>query len=408
MTTALRRRFAAVPVAWRRALVAAIALRVATAVAAFAFAGLLVSPQPAIDVEPVRGTSFEGWDAPSPGEQGVGLLGAGLERWDAGWYLAIARSGYPDRDHDREVPAAAAFFPLFPLLVGVVGRAFGGMYLLAANIVTIAATVAALAGVHRIVEVETGDDDLSRRSLIAIAVFPAAFFLVAPYTESLFLALSAWALVAARRGRFGRAALLAVAAGMTRNVGVLLAIPLALEWWRQVREHRPGHWLLRVAALLGAPAGLGLYLAYAQLHMGRWNAPIVAQQGWERDFAWPTETLVEGVKIGTMFPGVYAGGYHSVELIIATAVIGALIWMLLRVPLPYALYTLAHVLVWLVNPFPGRPLMSTYRFALAVAPLGWAFGVWTRRPAVAAAWCAASGALLGVLLLLFVTWNPAF
>ena len=407
MIDVIRQRFMAMPAAWRRAIVAGLALRLAAAIGAFAFAGLLVSAPP-VDVEAVRGTSFEGWDAPHPEDQGVGLLGAGLERFDAGWYLAIARSGYPDHDPDREVPAAAAFFPLFPLLVGLVGRALGGMYLLGANVVTLVATIVGLAGVHRLVEVETGDDDLARRSLIAIAVFPAAFFLVAPYTESLFLAVSVWALVAARRGRFWRATLLAVAAGLTRNVGVLLALPLALEALRQVRERRPGPWLPRVAAVVGAPAGLGLYLGYAQLHMGRWDAPKLAQQGWERDFAWPTEAIAGAVQIGTATPGLYPSGYHSVDLVIGGAVIAGVLWLLARAPLPYALYGLAHVVVWLVYPFPGRPLMSTYRFALAIAPLGWAFGAWTRRPSVAAAWYAASGAMMGVLLLLFVTWYFVF
>jgi len=40
-----------------------------------------------------------------------------LSRWDAGWYLEIARDGYR---YEPGVPSNAAFFPLYPLLIRAV------------------------------------------------------------------------------------------------------------------------------------------------------------------------------------------------------------------------------------------------------------------------------------------------
>lgn len=230
----LRRRVGEVarllPPAWRWALVVTLVLRVAVAVVQLAAGGLLPGLDP-VDVPPVPGTGFRGWRAHSAAAQGWGLLGAGLERYDALWYLALARSGYPPGTPE-DLPGAAAFFPGFPLLIRLLSWA--GHELVVASLITLLATIAALAGLYTLVVEETADPLRARRAVLLLAVFPSAFFLVAPYSEAPMLAASVWAAVAAQRGRWGRAALLAAAAATIRNVGVLLSIwLLALAWQRR-------------------------------------------------------------------------------------------------------------------------------------------------------------------------------
>ncbi len=411
-------RWRRVPLAWRRAIVAILVLRLVTMVAAFAFGGLLPSRPPQgrmpVDVEPLFQVGWQGWEAQSAQEQGIGLIGAGLERFDALWYLAIARDGYPERFMVRgspsgSVPGAAAFFPGLPLVLAVSGRLLFGHYLLAANLVALAAGAAALAGVHRLVEEETGDQELARRAVITLAVFPSAFFLVAPYTEPLFLATTAWTLVWARRGRWAPAAALAFAATLTRHVGVLLVLPLLYELWRQRRrEGRPVGVGAFAAAFAAAPAGLAAYGLFSWWRWGTPLAPLRAQSVWEREWMLPTESLGNAWRFATETPGLYPSGYHSTDLIIFTPVAAAVVWLLMRAPAGYGLYAGAHVLVWLTYPFPGRPLMSAYRFAIAVVPLSWAFAAWTRRRGVSTVWDASSAALAGVMLLLFVAWYFVF
>ena len=372
-------------------------LRLALAVAAFVFGGLLPGLGP-VSVPSVGGTAFQGWPAQAPHAQGYGLLWGGLARFDSLWYLAIAAYGYP-ATHGT-VPQAAAFFPGFPLVVAVVGRIVTSFYA-GGELVAIGATIVALAGIHRLVMDETADQDTARRAVIAAAVFPSAFFLVAPFTESLFLAASTWALVFTRRGRWGSAAVLAVVTGMTRNVGAVLALPMAIEAVRA----RSWRGLLAAAA---APAGLGAYLGFSWLWFGTPLAPVSVQGGWERVFHWPWQSVWNAIRFGTQTPGAYATGYHSLDLVIFVPVVVALVWLFRRAPASYGWYALAHVLVWLVYPFPDRPLMSTPRFALAVAPLFWAFGAWLERRGAETVWVATSGALLGVQFLLFVGWYYIF
>lgn len=160
--------------------------------------------------------------------------------------------------------------------------------------------------------------------------------------------------------------------------------------------------------MLGAPAGLGAYLAFCWVRYGTPLAPLVAQTGWQREFRAPWQTLADAVAIGLGSPGVWATGYHTLDLLVALPVLVAVVWLVARAPAAYGAYAVAHALVWLAYPFPDRPLMSVPRFALAVVPVFWAFAAWTRRRALAGAWWAGSGALLGIHLLLFVTWYYVF
>lgn len=141
-------------------------------------------------------------------------------RWDTQWYTAIAREGYV-----RE--GATAFLPLYPTLIGTLGRALAGEYLLAALIISNMAAVAALALLHLLVTERYGKR-IANRTLVYLALFPTSFFLVAAYTESLFLALVLAAFGLAGRERWLLAGMCGFLAILTRWQGAAL-IP-ALVW----------------------------------------------------------------------------------------------------------------------------------------------------------------------------------
>jgi hypothetical protein len=409
----LRAAWGRLPVAWRRAVVAALVLRAGAAVLALVGGGLLPGLDP-VAVAP--GEGFAGWTTAPPGAQGWGLVGAGLERFDALWYLAIAADGYPPAVADVP-PQAAAFLPAYPLLVAALAGLLGGALLLAANLVSLAATTAGFAGLHRLAELgirrdgATPDPDLPRRTVVVAAVFPSAFFLVAPYTEGLFLAAAAWSLVWLLRRRWWPAAGTLALAGATRNVGVLLAVAALAEVVAATRTGgaRDGaRWAGRGAAVLAAPAGLAAYLAYGAVRWGTWLAPVEVQTGWQRELRWPWETLVDAVRIGFADPGGYTIGYQGLDVLVVLPVLAVVAWLVARGRWSLALLAVAHVLVWLVYPFPPRPLMSTARFVLAVPPVFVAAAALLTTRGRETTWVAASAALLGVHLLLFTAWYYVF
>src|SRR5215210_1703766 len=167
---------------------------------------------------------------------------APLARWDSVWYLRIADSGYgrnasPGSGHRpllaQDSMPRAAFFPLYPLLVRGVGTLFGGSHgalLAAAYLISLVAFLGALALLHRLAELELGRR-LARPTLLLLSVFPAAVYIGAPYSESLFLLLAVGAFYAARSGSWAWAGACAALASATRSAGLLLLIPLAMLWW---------------------------------------------------------------------------------------------------------------------------------------------------------------------------------
>lgn len=209
------------------------------------------------------------------------------ERWDARHLLDIAQNGY-----DGAVTTAQpeAFFPLFPLLARAVG-ALGTSPVIAGLIVSTVATVVALAYLHRMAEEEVGAGT-GRRAALYLAFFPTAVFLVAPYTESLFLAGAIPAFYFARRRRWLWVGPPAAVAMGSRAVGVFLLAGLAVEFLRQ----RPLAVTRVYEAAIALTTGVLPLLAYGawlRAHRGSAFAFFEAQEaGWGRAFTSPYDSLL--------------------------------------------------------------------------------------------------------------------
>ena len=136
---------------------------------------------------------------------------------------------------------------------------------------SLAAFLGALVLLYRLVSLELGRP-IAQPALLLLAVFPAAVFFGAPYSESLFLLLAVGAFYAARTGRWAWAGAAAAGAAATRSSGVLLLLPLAMLWWssgRGASAPRAGRRLRDAAWLLLAPLGLAAYAALPRPRRGR-------------------------------------------------------------------------------------------------------------------------------------------
>jgi hypothetical protein len=179
-----------------------------------------------------------------------------------------------------------------------VGTALGGHWLLGAYVVSNVALVVALTVLYRLTERELSDL-AARRTVLYLAVFPTAFFLYAPYTESLFLALVLGSLYAARRSAWLLAGGLGALAALTRSTGLLLVLPLVVEAALQAREvpgpGRPRRLARALAATGLVPVGTAAYLLYWHRTAGDALRPLELQSAqWSREGSWPWETLLAG------------------------------------------------------------------------------------------------------------------
>jgi hypothetical protein len=356
--------------------------------------------------------------AEDPADTLSGVLLSPARRWDSGWYLSIAEHGY-----DLPAPDSTAFFPLYPLLIRVVRTPIGS-FELAGVIVSCAAFIVALYLLHRLVDLEVGRE-AAERTVWLLALFPMAFYFSAIYTESLFLALTVGCFYSARRGWWGRAAMLGALASATRTTGVLLVVPLlAILLWgpREDRSARPktSRWAVRyrprardAAVLACVPLGLLAYLAYvgAATRYGV-LAPIKAQDAWMREFrgpiigvwggaknaAWAAREVLSGARLNDPRPLAVDDLVNFAALAFASiGVVGAF----RRLPVAYGAYALAG-LVFAIS-FPPNDLrpVSLPRYIVVLFPIFIWFGMVTARRSYRVVALATSAAGLAVFSALF-------
>ena len=314
----------------------------------------------------------------------VGTLVDVLARWDSNWFLRIAEDGY------SWPSATPAFFPLYPLLTGALGRVLAGHFVLAGAVVSLTAAAAAFVLLHRLTVARLGAASADR-AVLFLAVAPMSLFLGVVYSESLFLALAIGCFLAAERGRLGWAAGLAGLALLTRPQGVALLPALAVLAWRE----RGGGW-----RSLAAPAAAGaMFLAYPLalwLWVGRPLAFLDAEYQWERHLS-PLGPL-GGIARA-------AGDGDVVELAFAVVMTALAVVAWRRIGAAYGLYALG--VIALGASLPSDRLGGLYSFprlSLVAFPCFMALGavVTGRRLTVAVA--VASSAVLGVYVLRWALW----
>jgi Mannosyltransferase (PIG-V) len=338
-----------------------------------------------------------------------------LARWDAAWYLRIAESGYGGSE------ARAAFFPLYPLLVRGLATPFGASpeaLLLASYVVALAAFLGALVLLYRLVSLELGRP-LARPALLLLAVFPAAVYFGAPYSESLFLLLAVGAFYAARTGRWAWAAAAAAGAAATRSAGVLLLLPLAMLWWSsRERRARDAAWLLLV------PLGLAAYAAYLGLAEGDAWRFLDVQDAWSRELAVPlagawdgfaaavdgARQLLSGQREVVYFEKAAGDPYRiaAINLMLFGSLAfaaAACVGCLRRLPPAYGVWVAASLVLPLTFPVEPQPLMSLPRFLAVLFPIFMWLALWSEERRATARVAAVSALGLGLFTTQFATWH---
>ena len=218
-----------------------------------------------------------------------------LLQHDSYWFMNIVDRGYqtivPPINQKMMEVSNVAFFPAYPALAELLRR---GLNIDTGNALLIAAQLAAWGFwsyfflLCRRWRISPG---LQVCGALLIVVHPAAFFLIAGYSESLFLmALLGFIYWSSAEGRAAKswAALHGIVMSATRIVGIVCAAfpvvySVCTKGWKGLRE--PRAWMrqygaavaLMIAATLGA---LGFFL-YCQLRWGRWDMYMLTQAaGW--------------------------------------------------------------------------------------------------------------------------------
>ncbi|HYR28480.1 MAG TPA: hypothetical protein VEU30_08445, partial [Thermoanaerobaculia bacterium] len=186
---------------------------------------------------------------------------------DAWYYRQIAADGYePANGGPRNT---WAFFPLYPLVAGLIPGDYAIAAMLVSNLSFVIAMLLVAAAGLRLGSTE----EEVERAVFFMAFFPTSYFFSMPMTESLFLCVSAVSFYFAAKGKWWAAGLFGAAAAATRLVGVLL-LPALL--FLPSKDRKQKAWLLLIPT-----ATLG-FMLYMQRHTGDALAFVHAQTLWNR------------------------------------------------------------------------------------------------------------------------------
>jgi dolichyl-phosphate-mannose-protein mannosyltransferase len=329
-------------------------------------------------------------------------------RWDSDFFARIAQNGYDD--------ASAAFHPLYPALIAVLGRAFFGHYILAGLVVSLLCCLGSFVLLHRLAEERLGTEGATR-SVLYLALFPTALFFQAVYSESLFLLLVLASFALAERNRFAGAGVVAGLAILTRAAGLALLPALALLAWRH-RDH------------LRAFAGVALAVPIAAIYpLVLWQqlddpwAFTDAQDRWHRhaSHAGPLGGIWDGlvagwrgleqfvVGHGTHVPGanpMHAAAENVQALAFLALFLALTVVAWRRLGAPYGLFAAFSLAIPLSYPSSRWPLLSLPRFGLVIFPLFLALAMVTAtRPRLHTAVVACSALFLGIAVVQWALWQ---
>ncbi|MGA3216042.1 MAG: mannosyltransferase family protein [Acidimicrobiales bacterium] len=308
---------------------------------------------------------------------------AGLLSWDASWYERIAAHGYAGLG-----TGALRFFPLLPVLARSLRALPGVTAGMSVVFVANAAAFGAFVVLYRLVSYELGDEACAHRAVWLLALAPPAFVLVMGYADSLLLLASIAAFLGIRQRRYTLAIVAAFLAGLCRPVGVLLAIPAAVElganWFALSGRER----VKAAGTVLAAPLGTAAYLVWVQEIFGSFWLPLreqleVSHRGALTDplltVAHDIHDLVHGSHLGVAEHGLWAVLFVLLAL-----------YVLKNLPAAYAWYVVAFLAVALT----AANLSSLERYGLGCFPFVVAGAMLTKR---ASTYRIAAG-LCGVLL----------
>jgi hypothetical protein len=325
--------------------------------------------------------------------------------WDGAVYAKISVTGYSEL-------WTAAFPPLLPLLERMVSASTGLEPQVAGAVIANVAALVLFGLLRVLVEREFGTE-VAQRALIYLAVFPTAFFLVAPYSESLFLLFSVAAFLALRQGHWVAAGALAALAALTRQIGILLLAPVLVEYVRRLRQYRqsgafpPAREGLRMVVGAALPiAALGGFYLYLARQFGTFFAASQAEEAvWGKGLGFPLIGVVRAG--GALIDNGSDPNFHQVHILIDVAFTLAAVAFAIaawrRLPVSYGVYMAAYMLVVVATPLHNwYALMGNPRFVLGAFPVFMLLGLWGERQWVDRLILVVSLPMLSIFTLIFV------
>lgn len=319
---------------------------------------------------------------------------------DAPSYLGIAENWYQT---SGDAMYHIVFFPFYPITIKAV-QLIAGDYLLSGVLVsTLCSFGIGIVG-YELISLDY-DDKTAFRFVKYTFLLPGAFFFCTPMTEALFVLLCLLCLLFTRKRNFVLAAVFGALAAFTRSAGVLLMVPMGIEYIRILIETKrdkkeKDRFAARLFGLgaLVLSVSLGL-LAYIFINYSLWGNPlqfsVFQSEHWGQRLGWFFNTANYETKYFIKDLNNYLADTTNVSQLYRTMSLfsGNLVYIIGSLPVvalaahklkpKYTGYFIAYYVfsigaTWLLS--APRYLMASITLPLAFALLSdkrWKDAVWT-------------------------------
>ena len=283
-------------------------------------------------------------------------INRGLMAWDGDWYASIVTNGY-----DEVLLEGIRFFPGYIFAGRFFNSFIPGSAAVSLILIANIASLITLMAIKKLVLIEKGSEELAKRSVWLLSVFPSAFVLTWAYAESLFLALSIFCFVALRKEQWKIVIFCSFAAALVRPTGLLLTIPIFCAIWESWKINQRKMSFQPIVALISGPVGSGIYILWASLHFDELFAPIKAQESFRGSFVDPFSRVIKGVS--RVLTGTSAT--ETLHIISALLLLFLLVKLFKDWPLRYGLFSSSCMVVAL----GAENINSLERYALNGFPI---------------------------------------
>jgi Gpi18-like mannosyltransferase len=311
-----------------------------------------------LNPDPAR-ASIQPWEAP------IHSFFQFLARWDSGFYLDIAQSGY-FWDTSKKL-FNTPFFPLYPFLIRNLNFLFEGNNFYTGIFISTIASLIACFYLYKLAKLDLEKRD-AFRSIFYFLIFPTAIFLAAIYTESLFCMLSIACFYYARKNKWAIAGIFGFFTALTRPQGIILFPILLLEYLEQ-KGFKFKKIRFNLLWTLLIPAGIGIYMFFLNIKFKNPLLFILAQNSWRKSenvsFSSIWHTLTNYVH-DFFFPGNNLAYYivKDFDLIFFLSFLILSVIIFFRLRMSYGFY----IFLSLILPLTTNTLESMNRYTILLFP----------------------------------------
>lgn len=327
-------------------------------------------------------------------------------RWDAEWFLKIAREGYVIAD------GRSAYYPLYPFLTRIVGDLLGHNYMLSGLIVSNLAIWAALVLLYTITQGHF-NQAVAHKTVIALALYPFYIFNLIYYADSLLLLFSLATFYAMETKRWGWAGVFSGLAVLSKLPGLILLAPVIWEFRAQRRQ------LLSkdVLAVLAVPLTIlawtvALRFVGSEVELTDFSSPMAGltpiltpsfQQNFQVFIVWPWEGLILGIQAIPALWGKVLSLKVILDILMVIVFTGAIPFTLKLPRFSYFVYSLGLYVMNLMLVMPSFPLADFPRRMMVAFPVFIIFGL-AMRKRWANIMIIALGVFLSAMVSAFLLW----